>query len=162
VHSALVSLKLYLGDCITTHRIQIAAVESNVSETAKDVPFGILDPKRFNTLRYRYVGRSDIGKAMADLSRTHGKFSIHSYPYIHRFGEWCRSPWPVDDSLLRIHHYTGSWESYSFRNDMRKRGVKNRQVWEDQAFTKREFRLFNDHHRLSNFATLTIVACFAA
>jgi hypothetical protein len=126
------------GDCITTHRIQMAAVESNGSEIAKDVPL-ILNPKRFDTLRYRYVGDHILGKAMSDLSRTHGRFTIHTGFWIHRFMEWCRSPWPVHDALLRIHHYTGSWESYSFRNDKRKGVSKTRQMWEYEGSMKREF-----------------------
>jgi hypothetical protein len=128
------------GDCITAHRIQMAAVESRASEIAKDVPLGILDPKRFDTLRYRYVGHHILGKTISDLSRTHGRFNKDSVLWVHRFMDWCRQPWSIPDSLLRIHHYTGSWESYSFRNDKRKGGVKNRQIWEYEASVKGECR----------------------
>jgi hypothetical protein len=132
------------GDCITAHRIQMAAVESDASEISKDVPLGILDPKRFNTLRYRYVGHHILGKTMSDLSRTHGRFTKDSVLWVHRFMDWCRQPWSIPDSLLRIHHYTGSWESYSFRNDKRKGGIKNRQIWEYEASVKGECRFLHD------------------
>lgn len=34
---------------------------------------------------------------------------------------------------LRINHYLGSWESYSFRDDSRRGGERSRESWEFQA-----------------------------
>jgi hypothetical protein len=119
----------------------VGAVESNASEIAKGVPLGVVDPKRFDTLRYRYMGEIAIGKTMSDLSRTHGRFTARSKVWVHRFMDWCRPPWYTGGDLLRIHHYIGSWESYSFRNDCRKGGIKNRQIWEKESSMKRECNL---------------------
>jgi hypothetical protein len=128
----------------------VAAVESNASEIEKDVPLGIVDPKRFDTLRYRYWGNHILGKAMSDLSRTHGRFTNHSTLYVHKFMEWCLTPWPMDGTLFRIHHYTGSWESYSFRNDKRKAVSKTREVWEYEGSMKRELSVTYILQRLIN------------
>jgi len=62
--------KHYNGPCITTYRTLYGAVESTEEDRRKDVP-DLLDPLRFDTLRWRYHQNYETfqhGKAFADLS----------------------------------------------------------------------------------------------
>jgi hypothetical protein len=118
-------------------------VESTSEERSKDVaPF--LDPLRFDTLRWRYhqvYKNFQHGKAFADLSLIHD-LENKGFPNglngtkrvsLHRFLPLCRPPIYHKRAYLRINHYLGSWEAYSFRQDRRKGGDKNRGTWEEQA-----------------------------
>jgi hypothetical protein len=50
-----------------------------------------------------------------------------------------KAPWHNDwESGLRINHYLGSWESYSFRDDSRRGGERSREQWEYKAKTNGE------------------------
>jgi hypothetical protein len=75
---------------------------------------------------------------MPDLSRSHERFNETSKVEIHRFMPWCPTIGYESTIPLRIHHYVGSWQSYSFRDDRRKGGRKNRQIWEREAASKGE------------------------
>jgi hypothetical protein len=137
------------GNCITTYRTLFGTVESTTSEISHNVPTDIVNPKQFDTLRYRYHQKyenNQHGKAMADVSSIerlasrgfHGGLNGTRRVSLHRFMPFCRPPTYYPRALIRIHHYLGSWEAYSFRQDRRKGGDKNRQVWEEQAAVQGE------------------------
>jgi hypothetical protein len=51
----------------------------------------------------------------------------------------CSAPWHNDwESGLRINHYLGSWESYSFRDDSRKGYERSVEQWEYKSSTNAE------------------------
>jgi hypothetical protein len=135
--------KHYNGPCITTYRTLYSAVESTDQERSKGVP-QILDPRQFNTLRWRYhqkYKKFQHGKAFADLSLIPG-LENKGFPNglngtkrvsLHRFLPLCRPPIYHRRAYLRINHYLGSWEEYSFRQDRRRGGDKTRAKWEEEA-----------------------------
>ena len=40
------------------------------------------------------------------------------------------------DSPLGIHHYLGSWESYSYRDDSRKNTLRSHEIWKKRSTKK--------------------------
>jgi len=135
--------KHYRGRCISTYRTLFGATESTQEEISKDVP-SFLDPRSFDTLRWRYhqnYSNYQHGKVFADVSRIpsiekkgfKGGLNGTKRVDIHRFLPLCWPPIYYPRAYLRIHHYLGSWESYSYRPDRRKGGVKNREAWAEQA-----------------------------
>ena len=48
-----------------------------------------------------------------------------SFSFIPKVNDW--------ETGLRINHYLGSWEEYSFRDDARRGGERSRETWEFQA-----------------------------
>jgi hypothetical protein len=74
---------------------------------------------------------------------------------------FCRPPTYYPRALIRIHHYLGSWEAYSFRQDRRKGGDKNRQVWEEQAAVQGECcSLLNTYMSIVMNLNLDLVVSF--
>jgi hypothetical protein len=138
-------LKFYQSPCIGVPRLMFGADESNVSrkQITKKVPKFFHDKiHRFDTLRYRkHAPRNDfvknaLGKVIIDVSRV----DVANAPYfmsLHRpIKSICSPPWHNDwESGLRINHYLGSWESYSFRNDARRGGERSQEQWEYKATT---------------------------
>jgi len=116
----------YQSACITLPRLHFGAQESTPDETSREVPSGF-EPKQFDTLRWRkHAHRNDfVNNALAkviidvsrvDMERTPRFFSLHR-----PIKSICAAPWSNDwESGLRLNHYLGSWESYSFRNDARR------------------------------------------
>jgi len=115
--------------CHLMSRLFFSAVDSptEVLANATISQYG-LDPIQFSTLRYFHHaqrGKFDYnhyGKVIVDLSRTHRKeidrdmYSIHRPNY-----KTCLVPLkPYVDSILRVHHYLGSWEQYAARDDVRR------------------------------------------
>jgi hypothetical protein len=133
----------YNGPCITTYRTLYSAVESTAEERSKGVP-QVVDPGQFSTLRWRYhqdYKSFQHGKAFADLSLIPG-LEKKGFPNglngtrrvsLHRFLPMCRPPIYHHRAYLRINHYLGSWEEYSFRQDRRRGGDKTRANWEKEA-----------------------------
>jgi hypothetical protein len=136
--------------CISCPRLQFGAKESTQEErnhnvptmtktaTASDgtsngsPPVGelVVNPDRLDTLRFRkHAERQDfvkngLSKSIIDVSR------IDKFPRIeslHRpIKTLCSAPWKDEwDSGLRINHYLGSWEAYSFRDDSRRGGERS-------------------------------------
>ncbi|KAG7345954.1 hypothetical protein IV203_005021 [Nitzschia inconspicua] len=121
--------------CISCPRLQFGAKESTHDETYYKVPPPILQTAdRLDTLRYRkHAERQDfvkngLSKSILDVSR------IDKFPRIqslHRpIKEICSAPWKDEwSSGLRINHYLGSWEAYSFRDDSRRGGERSYEGW---------------------------------
>jgi hypothetical protein len=124
--------------CVTVQRTLFGTVPSSVENVSRDVP-DYLEARRFHTLNYMYQAEPDPpGKSFVDLSRIpwDAKKYMGLYASPHRpFGDWCASGWLLTDSLaLRINHYLGSWEQFSYRDDVRK-GTAEKSIdkWRERA-----------------------------
>lgn len=106
--------------------------------------------QQLDTMRWFYhadatdFDRNGLGKTIVDLKRidipkSQQQSSFFSHPVNpHRpFQDYCRDPKRIRDlnhnTLVRIHHYVGTWETYSFRNDSRKGAERSREAWEFRA-----------------------------
>lgn len=127
----------YQRTCISCPRLQFGAKESTEEERQKQVA-PIIEADRLDTLRFRkHAPRQDfvkngLSKSILDVSR------IDKFPRIqslHRpIKTLCTAPWKDDwDSGLRINHYLGSWEAYSFRDDSRRGGERSFEAWAFKA-----------------------------
>ena len=136
--------KYFQSPCISIPRLHFGAVESTPEEMTKDAPAGF-DHVQLDTLRWRKHSKRDdhiknnLGKVIMDVSR----IDIATAPRfrsLHRpIPSICAAPWIPDHIAgLRINHYLGSWESYSFRDDSRRGGERSREVWEFQAEDQQE------------------------
>jgi hypothetical protein len=140
--------------CVTIPRIQFGAIESTDEEISAGVHRN-LDPRRFDTMRWRYhadrddfdkngiskvfidVSKISVGEIEADMNITRRRRPYNPHRPLFRH---CKDTRVHDhDSIFRIHHYLGSWEAFSFRDDPRK-GAKrtSRDGWEflSQSATK--------------------------
>jgi hypothetical protein len=135
----------HMTPCVTTYRQLYGAVESTEQERRHGVP-DFVDPKRFETLRWRhYTPRSkqlppQIGKSLLDVSKIPDLENKHYVdrpltPFsVHKILPMCSPPYMIKNTFIRVNHYIGSWEYYSFRtNDIRKGGSKNRDTWEKDS-----------------------------
>jgi hypothetical protein len=129
----------FLGPCITTYRTLFGAVESKEAEIRRSVP-SFLDPRRFETLRWRHHKSPKIkaqdGKSMLDVSRIPVATleSESSFTRPHALLPECPSIYYHNKAFVRINHYLGNWEYYSFRaNDPRRGAKKNRRMWKEQS-----------------------------
>jgi hypothetical protein len=138
-------LKYYKSPCIGVPRTMFGADESQVDPKAivKSVPkqFHWTAPL-MDSLKYRqHATRNDfiknaLGKVIIDVSRV----NVAKTPYfmsLHRpIKKICPTPWINDwDAGLRINHYLGSWNSYSFRDDSRRGSERSWEVWTYKATT---------------------------
>jgi hypothetical protein len=129
----------FLGPCITTYRTLFGAVESKEADIRRSVP-SFLDPRRFESLRWRYHKSPKIkaqdGKSMLDVSRIPVATleSESSFTRPHGLLPECPSIYYHNKAFVRINHYLGNWEYYSFRaNDPRRGAKKNRRMWNEQS-----------------------------
>jgi hypothetical protein len=145
--------KYFESPCISIPRLHFGAVESTPAEIAKDVPEGLFldhhgqqqQQQQLDTLRWRKHSKRDdhvknnLGKVIMDVSRV-DIAAAPRFRSLHRpIPTICTAPWVADrDAGLRINHYLGSWESYSFRDDCRRGGERSREVWEFQAQDQQE------------------------
>jgi hypothetical protein len=116
--------------CVTVQRTMFGTVPSSDENVSRDVP-DYLDARRFNTLNFLYQAKPDPpAKSLIDLSRIpwDAKEYMGSTSPHRPFGDWCSNGWIRTDSFaLDIHHYLGSWEQFSYRNDARK-GSERRSI----------------------------------
>jgi hypothetical protein len=111
--------------CVLLSRAMYGSVESTDEEIRRDVP-DFLDPARFDTLRWRHRSTEDghvLAKSLIDVSQVErhhldGKANAHK-----ALVEMCKSnSWIAYTLPIGIHHYLGSWEQYSYRDDARDGG----------------------------------------
>jgi hypothetical protein len=111
--------------CVLLSRAMYGSVESTDEEIRRDVP-DFLDPARFDTLRWRHRSTEDdhvLAKSLIDVSQVKqhhldGKANAHK-----ALVEMCKSnSWIAYTLPIGIHHYLGSWEQYSYRDDARDGG----------------------------------------
>jgi hypothetical protein len=130
--------KHYIGPCVTTYRTIYGAVESTKEEIARNVP-EFLDPRRFETLRWRqHKTHKDPqdGKSLLDVSRIDLATlqSPDSFTRPHELLPTCPGIFYHTKAFLRINHYIGNWAYYSFRKNDKRAGVlKNRSRWSREA-----------------------------
>jgi hypothetical protein len=119
-------------NCITVPRVTYGSIESSTEEVQKDVP-PFLDGLKFDTLRFRHRGKHGTGgpvKSILDVT-----YAIRKKMYgIHQLiGDvHCSSKWTTHN-ILGIHHYMGSWESYSYRDDARRGKEHSRKRFDQRA-----------------------------
>jgi len=122
--------------CMPLPRLFFGSVESPDTEVQKGVPKKI-DASYFNTLRFRKHALKGTwehnlyDKSIVDLSRVRDHI-LDTVFDAHRPLKPCqriRTPvfdsvhsriTRIDQTLLRVHHYLGTWESYNSRNDTRR------------------------------------------
>lgn len=139
-------LEYYQSPCIGIPRLMFGADTDKIDTraTLSNVPpaFHSLVPS-MDTLYWRQhalrndFGKNALGKVILDVSRV-DVARTPAFKSLHRpIKKICASPWHKDgDSGLRINHYLGSWESYSFRdNDSRRGGERSWEQWEFKATT---------------------------
>jgi hypothetical protein len=144
-HEQQAGVEYYQSPCIGVPRLMFGADERSVDPVAirRNVPSPIdTFVEQFDTLKYRqHAKRNDftknaLGKVLIDVSRVNVKDSPY-FMSLHRpIKSICSPPWHNDWEVgLRINHYLGSWESYSFRDDSRRGGERSREAWEYKATT---------------------------
>jgi hypothetical protein len=148
-HEKAANLEYYQSPCIGIPRLMFGAHESSDSKAlavhSGSAADSSIDVNRLDTLRWRHhAHRNDfvknaLGKVIMDVSL----IDIEKSPpfmSLHRpIKTICKAPWHDDwNSGLRINHYLGSWESYSFRDDSRRGGERSREQWEYKATTNEE------------------------
>jgi hypothetical protein len=145
-HEAAAGLDYYQKPCIGVPRLQFGTAESTAAERNERAPNNVVDPLQLDTLRWRkHALRNDfvknaLGKVILDVSRLP---EVHTLPYftsLHRpIKTICPAPWSNEwESGFRLHHYLGSWEAYSFRDDSRRGGERSREQWEYKATSNAE------------------------
>jgi hypothetical protein len=134
----------HMTPCVTTYRMRYGAVESTEKELRRGVP-DFVDPKRFETLRWRHytpanVHLPQVGKSLLDVSKISDLENKHYVdrpltPFSpHKLLPMCSHPYLHKNAFIRVNHYIGSWEYYSFRsNDGRQGASKNRARWESDS-----------------------------
>ena len=123
--------------CYLMMRTIFSAIESppHVLRETGGAEYG-LDPKSFSTLRYYKHGEKGswydnrFGKVIIDISRIDGNELNRYFPNVHTPLDSCHYPFRLyETSILRVHHYLGSWEQYSSRADVR----RTREKFDDLA-----------------------------
>jgi Glycosyl transferase family 2 len=136
--------------CFTVPRVLLSAAE--VDRRPEDalpnqVP-RFVSAAQFDTLRYGYqatpAGSADgLAKSVIDVSRLPVALAVPpmgpkaAVPpgNAHRpFRDYCTHAWPKPHALpLVIHHYLGSWEAFSFRDDARRGGLRTFEKWKGRS-----------------------------
>jgi len=129
--------------CFSFPRVLFGAQEIPSDELHSDHPdeLDAVDPMRFDTLRFRYHAEhghklNGHGKAVIDVSKIREHLPLYGkVPNPHRPLSICdRAMYHnVKSSPFLVHHYLGSWEAYSFRDDSRKHAERSREAWEYRA-----------------------------
>jgi hypothetical protein len=112
--------------CIMIPRLRFGCAESHLEQVNKDVPSGF-NGSAFQTLHCRNHALPKIadinktGKTIIDVSRIDRKKILVMNP--HRpLWHYCPESelyTEIKDNLFVVHHYAGTWEQYSFREDYR-------------------------------------------
>ena len=118
---------MYSSPCIGLPRLLFGGRDSNSSIVQAPAPLGF-NGSDFMTLSWRFnVGwnaNSGQGKAIVDLSRVNASHLVEGEINVHRvIRSLCsKSTMSIKhrNSIFTVHHYTGSWEQWSFRVDARK------------------------------------------
>jgi hypothetical protein len=131
--------------CFPMARLTFGVKESKVDEVQSQIPWGF-DGLRFQTLRWRWhAGRTSkklnkISKALMDVSRVDSKlFVATKQVMVHLpIQEYCQGEddlWILNgQSLLVVHHYGGTWEQWSHREDTR--GKRTREAYDRMQYDK--------------------------
>ena len=126
--------------CYTIPRRLYSAVESSENQIGRQVPEGF-DPVRFDTMRYRFraqtpTERNGYCKSIIDVSSVPDTLLVYDQiaGTTHRpVRSLCPSQYVEYVFPIGIHHYMGSLESFTYRDDPRKNNVKSVQAWKKRA-----------------------------
>jgi Glycosyl transferase family 2 len=133
--------------CMAIPRVLFSAVPSSPNEVTSRVPSGVQE-EQFDTLKYRYQATpaapsatDGIAKSLVDVARLPpNAVSASNGGSAHRpfkSDAICTHAYPPNGVLpLVIHHYLGSWEAFSYRDDVRKGGLRTREKWEERSALK--------------------------
>jgi len=151
------ALPQFWNPCISIPRMLFGAVESKPKNPNKQqqqlLTSSSINVTKFDTLRYRKHMRRSVththatngwGKTLIDVSRVqwsdfptpHQAFQTNPYYMtVHDpLPKVCPKPFVKDENtLLRINHYVGSWEAFSYRSDARITEGRGKTNWEDKA-----------------------------
>jgi Glycosyl transferase family 2 len=133
--------------CMAIPRKLFSAVPSSHEDVTNQVP-SVVPAHQFDTLKYRYQATpaapsatDGIAKSLVDLARLpRNAVSASNGGSAHRpfkSDAICTHAYPPNGVLpLVIHHYLGSWEAFSYRDDVRKGGLRTREKWEERSALK--------------------------
>lgn len=139
------SSTLLSSPCIPMARLSFGVKESEMNQIQnKDVPWGFT-ASDFQTLRWRWhAGRTKksinkISKALVDVSRIDSSLFVPTEQVMVHLPikEYCPSDnlWILNThSLFVVHHYGGTWEQWSHRQDTR--GKRTRQAYDKMKYDK--------------------------
>ena len=155
----------YNGTCVVTYRRDYGFAESSPRDVAKDVPVDVIDPQRFDTLRFRHYGNNIIGKSIFNVQNLKPNATVHTdgTRYWHTYGRmgahrvlpWCPFPFYRKNHWMVVNHYVGRWEDFSNRkNDPRFRG----QAGKDPGQKTRDHWIKNGNVSLGTSDTLRLWA----
>jgi hypothetical protein len=141
--------ELRYSPCVSMPRLFFGTKESTVREVQNSVPDGF-NGSEFLTFHRRYtpnpqdVRTNRAGKAMMDVSRVDPEElrPININPHVPlksvcgQDSQWIQSK----KALFVVHHYVGTFEQWSFRQDPRKtpNGTRSREQFHQLAFDKNE------------------------
>ena len=123
--------------CRAVPRTLYSSIESSDEEIRAGVPVGF-DPHRLETLRWRHRAKDrddtdGLGKSVMQVNRM-SEADFADGGNAHRpLKSICPHPFHKYTMSVGIHHYLGSWEAYSFRDDARKGTLRSREQWERRA-----------------------------
>ncbi len=127
---------------------------SSTTSTEKDREIIV---RKFETLRYKYFqpGGGGMPKSFIDLSQPNPKLYInnqwhkgvlkgtphrwHPHKAMHKLcikennNRFENIKTLVEEERFTIHHYLGSFESYSFRDDARQGGLRSYEIWKERS-----------------------------
>jgi hypothetical protein len=133
--------KLRDDHCMILSRLLYGSVETSPDILQKSIPKGLhIDPMQLDTTRWRRhntfrerkqngIGNG-LGKPLIDVSQM-GPHLPAVVRNPHRLIDaLCGPPYPQfsNYAAIRVNHYLGSWEQYSFREDSRKGADRSREV----------------------------------
>jgi hypothetical protein len=120
------------SSCITLPRLQIGTKESNLSQVESLVPTGF-NASHFQTLRWRWRAKFENKesngnpKAMVDVSRIRRGYLRRNLQHNPHRPVTSEKVCPMLNMFMNkvnatflVHHYGGTWEQWSFRQDPRR------------------------------------------
>jgi hypothetical protein len=124
------------SSCIGLSRLRLGAKESNPSQVQKMAPTGF-NASNFQTLRWRWHGHLDSVtsnghcKAMVDVSRIPKDYlqpTLEHNPHrlVKKVCRFKKMYIHKRKATFIVHHYGGTWEQWSFRQDPRRGGMNQR------------------------------------
>jgi hypothetical protein len=124
------------SSCITLPRLKIGTKESSLSQDKSMVPTGF-NASNFQTLRWRWRAKFEnhqsngYSKAMLDVSRIKRKFlrrNLDHNPHrpVKKMCPRLNMYMKKVNATFLVHHYGGTWEQWSFRQDPRREKMKSR------------------------------------
>lgn len=127
--------------CMILSRLLYGSVETDEAVLQRAIPEGLTtDPYRLDTIRWQRhntfkekkqngIGNG-LGKPLIDVSQLGAMLPVTVRNPHRLIDALCAPPFPQfsNQAAIRVNHYLGSWEQYSFREDSRKGIDRSREV----------------------------------